>query len=424
MRKKILLVAAFILISMILSCSNTSVGKSKFSPYYFYTDTNKYLFEISRYELSKLVTFDRLTYKGSYLDNRAMTKEDLENIKDNRNVSNITSIVVPQVGFTTESLNMRLYPTHHTIHRGNEKFDSNQYTRISAFAPVFVLHKSKDKEFYYIMTEFMRGWVPVSKIKIYSQVAFSGIQQMPFIRVIKDNITIGSVKYGIGDKVPLLSQDDDKAVVLTPDGSYTAVLKDGSFVIGNAVYDEELMKSMAESQLNNPYDWGGKAGFRDCSAYVRDLWRVFGADIPRSSGLQKLVGKKLIDAPKSEEEFYAVLRNAKPYRTLIFFKGHVIMYGGMENDDYIIYHAVNSLVNDKGKKVLIAKVAKNKLREERFINIWKRVIRVSEISPLISPELPKEPELIEITNIMDKISKIGSYEKEMAEQNIQNKIKK
>ena len=59
---------------------------------------------------------------------------------------------------------------------------------------------------------------------------------MPFIRVIKDNITIGSVKYGIGDKVPLLSQDDDKAVVLTPDGSYTAVLKDGSFVIGNAVY--------------------------------------------------------------------------------------------------------------------------------------------------------------------------------------------
>ena len=223
MRKKILLVAAFILISMILSCSNTSVGKSKFSPYYFYTDTNKYLFEISRYELSKLVTFDRLTYKGSYLDNRAMTKEDLENIKDNRNVSNIPSIVVPQVGFTTESLNMRLYPTHHTIHRGNEKFDSNQYTRISAFAPVFVLHKSKDKEFYYIMTEFMRGWVPVSKIKIYSQVAFSGIQQMPFIRVIKDNITIGSVKYGIGDKVPLLSQDDDKAVVLTPDGSYTAV---------------------------------------------------------------------------------------------------------------------------------------------------------------------------------------------------------
>ncbi|MDY5051517.1 MAG: SH3 domain-containing protein [Candidatus Mucispirillum faecigallinarum] len=416
MRKKILLVFVIVLLSFMgLSCSNTTVGKSKFSPYYFYTDTNKYLFEISRYELSKLITFDRLAYKGSYYGDRRMTKEDFENIKDNRNVSGIPSIVVPQVGFTLRSLNMKLYPTNITIHRGNEKFDANQYTRISAFAPVFILHISKDREFYYVMTEFMRGWIPAADVKIYSQVAFSGIQQMPFIRVVQDNVTIGNVKYGIGDKVPMLSEDNNSVVVLTPEGSYAAVEKNNTFVSGNAVYNENLMKAMAESQLNNPYDWGGKEGYRDCSAYVRDLWRVFGADIPRSSGLQKLVGKKLLDKPKSEEEFYAVLRNAKPYRTLLFFKGHVIMYGGMEDGDYVIYHAVNTLLNDDGKKVVISKVAKNKLKEEKFVNIWKRVIRVSEISPLISPELPKEPELIEITNIMDKISEIGSYsEKEMA----------
>lgn len=419
MRKKILLVFVIVILSFMgLSCSNTTVGKSKFSPYYFYTDTNKYLFEISRYELSKLITFDKLAYKGSYYGDRRMTKEDFENIKDNRNVSGIPSIIVPQVGFTLRSLNMKLYPTNTTIHRGNDKFDANQYTRISAFAPVFILHISKDREFYYVMTEFMRGWIPAADVKIYSQVAFSGIQQMPFIRVVQDNVTIGNVKYGIGDKVPMLSEDDKSVVVLTPDGSYAAVEKNNSFVSGNAVYNENFMKSMAESQLNNPYDWGGKEGYRDCSAYVRDLWRVFGADIPRSSGLQKLVGKKLLDKPKSEEEFYAVLRNAKPYRTLLFFKGHVIMYGGMEDGDYVIYHAVNTLLNDDGKKVVISKVAKNKLKEEKFVNIWKRVIRVSEISPLISPELPKEPELIEITNIMDKISEIGSYsEKEMAGHN-------
>lgn len=419
MRKKILLVFIIVILSFMgLSCSNTTVGKSKFSPYYFYTDTNKYLFEISRYELSKLITFDKLAYKGSYYGDRRMTKEDFENIKDNRNVSGIPSIIVPQVGFTLRSLNMKLYPTNTTIHRGNDKFDANQYTRISAFAPVFILHISKDREFYYVMTEFMRGWIPAADVKIYSQVAFSGIQQMPFIRVVQDNVTIGNVKYGIGDKVPMLSEDDKSVVVLTPDGSYAAVEKNNSFVSGNAVYSENFMKSMAESQLNNPYDWGGKEGYRDCSAYVRDLWRVFGADIPRSSGLQKLVGKKLLDKPKSEEEFYAVLRNAKPYRTLLFFKGHVIMYGGMEDGDYVIYHAVNTLLNDDGQKVVISKVAKNKLKEEKFVNIWKRVIRVSEISPLISPELPKEPELIEITNIMDKISEIGSYsEKEMAGHN-------
>lgn len=409
MSKKLLLILVTIIAaSMVTSCASSSkVSKNKFSPYYFYTNTNDFMFEMSRYELSKYITFDKLTYKGSYINDRRMTKDDLELIKENRNVKAIPSVVVPQVGFTTESINMKLYPTHDTIHRGNKKFDSNQYTRMSAFAPVFIMHTSKDGEFYYIMSEFMRGWVPVNKIKIYSQVAFSGIQQMPFIRVIKDNTTIGGVQYGIGDKVPLLSYDKEQALVLTPQGSYASAKMDGSYVIGNALYDEKLMKEMAESQLENPYDWGGKAGYRDCSAYVRDLWRVFGADIPRSSGLQKLVGKKLIDKPKNQEEFYAVLRNAKPYRTLIFFKGHVIMYGGMEDGDYVIYHAVNSLRNDKGKKVMLSKVAKNKLKEEKFMNIWKRVIRVSEISPLISPELPKEPEIIEITNIMDKISEIG-----------------
>lgn len=416
MSKKILLILVIaVLATMTLSCASTSkVSKNKFSPYYFYTNTNDFMFEISRYELSKYITFDRLTYKGSFINDRRMIKEDLDLIKENRNVKAIPSVVVPQVGFTTESINMKLYPTHDTIHRGNEKFDSNQYTRMSAFAPVFIMHTSKDGEFYYIMSEFMRGWVPVNKIKLYSQVAFSGIQQLPFVRVIKDNTIIGGVKYGIGDKVPLLSYDNNQALLLTPQGTYAKTALDGSFVIGNAVYDEGLMKAMAESQLENPYDWGGKAGYRDCSAYVRDLWRVFGADIPRSSGLQKLVGKKLIDKPNNEEEFYAVLRNAKPYRTLIFFKGHVIMYGGMENGDYIIYHAVNSLQNDNGKKVMLSKVAKNRLKEEQFVKIWQRVIRVSEISPLISPELPKEPEIVEITNIMDKISKIGDN-KEVAE---------
>ena len=54
------------------------------------------------------------------------------------------------------------------------------------------------------------------------------------------------------------------------------------------------------------------------------------------------------------------------------------MYGGMENGDYIIYHAVNTLKNDKGKKIVLAKVTKNKLQEEKFTEIWQRVTRVSE----------------------------------------------
>ena len=37
---------------------------------------------MSRYELSQYITFDRLTYKGSYINDRRMTKEDLSNSLD------------------------------------------------------------------------------------------------------------------------------------------------------------------------------------------------------------------------------------------------------------------------------------------------------------------------------------------------------
>ncbi len=413
MKKYLLSLFTIFLLLFATSCAGVTsnkrgyspISKNKYSPYYYYTDTNRFLFKISKHELVELITYDNLGYKGSYYGKKPMKQEDLESIKDNRNLENIPKVVEPQVGFTIASINMTIYPTDITIHRGNEKFDSNQYTRVSAFAPVFVLHTSKDKRFYYIMTEFMRGWIPSNSVKLYTKTEFAGIQQMPFVRVVKDNTTIGGVTYGIGDKIPLSKNLGPSVILLNPKGGYTEVKKDNSFIIGNAYYNEDLMKTMAESQLDNPYDWGGKEGFRDCSAYVRDLWRVFGAEIPRSSGLQKLVGKNLMDKPNSAEEFYALLDNAKPYKTLIFFKGHVMMYGGKVDGDYIIYHSVNSLVNDKGKKIKLAKVAKNKLKEEMFLDIWKRVIRVSEISPLISPELPKEPEILEITSIKDRISK-------------------
>ena len=86
MSKKILLILVIaVLATMTLSCASTSkVSKNKFSPYYFYTNTNDFMFEISRYELSKYITFDRLTYKGSFINDRRMTKEDLDLIKENR----------------------------------------------------------------------------------------------------------------------------------------------------------------------------------------------------------------------------------------------------------------------------------------------------------------------------------------------------
>lgn len=411
--KKIYLI--IVLLTFITSCAtkNTELkSQHKYSPYYFFADTTVPYKEIGGKQLYDFISFDGLAWKGSYLNNKKMIKQDLDNIKENRNLNGIKRKMRLQYGFTRERTNMRLYPTSDTIHRGNVKFDANQYSSISPFTPLYIAHISKDGKFYYCLTDFLRGWIEVDKINIYGTDDFIKIQKMDHLRVVKDHTSIGNVVYGIGDKVPLIAKGITRAAVLSPENKKVVVPLDNSkYLVGDAIFSEKYIKSIAESVMDNPYDWGGKEGRRDCSSYVRDLWRVFGANIPRSTGTQNLVGKTLLFKPKKAEDFYAVLDEAKPFKTLIFFKGHVILYAGKENNDYVIYHAVSKLKNDDGDIVDFYKVTRNELKKEGFLNIWQRVVKVVEISPLISPKLPYVPEISTLNSLENEIIKYESATK-------------
>lgn len=411
--KKIYLI--IVLLTFITSCAtkNTELkSQHKYSPYYFFADTTVPYKEIGGKQLYDFISFDGLAWKGSYLNNKKMIKQDLDNIKENRNLNGIKRKMRLQYGFTRERTNMRLYPTSDTIHRGNVKFDANQYSSISPFTPLYIAHISKDGKFYYCLTDFLRGWIEVDKINIYGTDDFIKIQKMDHLRVVKDHTSIGNVVYGIGDKVPLIAKGITRAAVLSPENKKVVVPLDNSkYLVGDAIFSEKYIKSIAESVMDNPYDWGGKEGRRDCSSYVRDLWRVFGANIPRSTGTQNLVGKTLLFKPKKAEDFYTVLDEAKPFKTLIFFKGHVILYAGKENNDYVIYHAVSKLKNDDGDIVDFYKVTRNELKKEGFLNIWQRVVKVVEISPLISPKLPYVPEISTLNSLENEIIKYESATK-------------
>ena len=381
-----------------------------YSPYYFFADTLNPYEEITDKQLHKFIIFDGLAWKGSYLNDKSMVKEDLELIKNNRNLENIKGNIKLRYGFTNERANMRLYPAEETIHRGNPKFDGNQYSSISPFTPLYIAYVSSDGKYYYCLTDFLRGWIEASKINEYEKEDFIKIQKMDYVRVIRDNTLIGNVTYGIGDKIPLIAKGITRIAVLSPDNKKVIIpMENANYIIGDAIFSENYMKSIAESILNDYYDWGGKEGRHDCSSYVRDLWKVFGANIPRSTGSQHLVGKTLLKKPNNAEEFYNVLDTAKPYKTLIFFKGHVILYAGKENNDYIIYHAVSRLKNDSGDIIEFYKVTRNELKKEGFINIWQRVTRVIEISPLISPRLPILPEIHSLDKLEDEIIQYETF---------------
>ena len=350
-----------------------------FPPYYFSADMKNYPEEISGPLIREYVLFDNADRYVTKADDGLFTQSMRQALDDNKNADKIPRKVKLLFGYTLDNTNMKMLPTDICLHKGDKRFDSNQYTKLSPSTPVAILHISADEKYYFVQAPEMRGWIPVKSVKIYKAKKFFKFTEMSFITIKKDNTQIGGIVYNLGDRIPAEINKDEIRVFL-PSGKKVYLKEDDSFSIGSETFSEEKMRTLAESLLGQEYDWGGKNGRRDCSAYVRDLWKVFGIDLPRNTSLQAGIGKELLGAPKSEKEFFAALSAAKPFRTLIFFKGHVLMYGGRDGDDFIVYHAVNRLAHDNGTTENIASVAKNRLFAEKFSGIWKRTVKITELN--------------------------------------------
>ncbi len=357
-----------------------------FPPYYFSANVENMINEKTDAELlEKYVTMDYFSPKVQFIDNRTLTDGDMKKVMDNRNVGEIKDNAEVGYAFTKKSTNMKMLPTNSMFQKSaGSDFDYNQYTRLGAFAPLIILHKSSDDKFLYVQADHMRGWVEVADVNIVDANSFTKYFSLPYLQVVADDVVIGGTTYNIGDKVPLISSNGDTFLTFTPMlETAEAMNAGGGYEQGTQKYSDDMMKYMISGLLGVPYDWGGRLGDRDCSAFVRDLWLVFGVDLPRNTGLQVQVGKELIGKPESKAEFFKVLDDAKPFKTLIFFNGHVIMYGGKAGGDYIIFHAVSRLKNDNGDIEDISSVVKQYLKKDGFTGIWERVVKVTDISGLM-----------------------------------------
>ncbi len=376
-----LVIFTVILISF-TACSSKAVT---FPPYHFSADFNDYEATIDKDLIYQYVTMDYFSPSVKYIDDRSLTQFDLDKVMSNRNAEAIKSDVTVGYGFTRKSTNMKMLPSGSLFQKSaGSVFDYNQYTRIGAFSPLLILHTSSDNKYMYVQTDHMRGWLPSDDIEKTNKKTFDKVINMQYIQVVADDVDVAGITYNIGDKIPVLNKTkDNDYIVMSPNGKKVVADNSGAFVWSSQDYSQEMMRFLAQSQLDNPYDWGGREGYRDCSSYVRDMWLVFGVNLPRNTALQVQVGEKISGKPKSTEAFFKVLDNAEPFKTLIFFKGHVIMYGGKENDDYVIYHAVSRLKNDSDEIISISSVVKQNLKEDGFTRIWERVTKITDISGLI-----------------------------------------
>ncbi|MDD2652302.1 MAG: SH3 domain-containing protein [Sulfurimonas sp.] len=264
-------------------------------------------------------------------------------------------------GLTLRELNLRVFPTIRPLLRDPSlagegfPFDYLQNSTVHANSPIFISHYSKNREWAYVFASFASGWVRVHEFVILEDAQKDFWQNKEQLAIIKEGEAIydmdGNFLFSskIGMVLPYVAEDETSYIV--------AVAKSGTEGQKAVLTDAKIKKEIATKEIlplnadnlataihevsKTNYGWGGMYEQRDCSSTLRDMFTPFGIWLPRNSYQQGRVGKVIsLKELDDEEKIKTIKENAIPFQTLLYKKGHVVLYVGTYNDEIIVFHNV------------------------------------------------------------------------------------
>lgn len=243
---------------------------------------------------------------------------------------------------------IRLFPTmvphfgaNHDAGSGYP-FDDFQVSVLWAGTPVRVLHLSKDSAWAFVLTPSVTGWVQVSALASVSNQFMSKWEDAAFVAITKREIAIkdvnGHYRFDayMGSVFPLVKPAKGGFEILVPvkDGDNNA--RTVSVVLSNSeaapmpwAATPLHFATLIHELLGEPYGWGGLYFYGDCSSTMKSLFAPFGIWLPRNSASQAQSSRNVsLSNLNPVERQAAILKQAKPFTTLISVTGHIMLYIG------------------------------------------------------------------------------------------------
>ena len=348
--------------------------QKKYEKYYFNIWNNSK----PRESLSEIKwPFNAYRASNGYGENLQPLGEDFfKFMLDNANFDSFAS--VNKNAITLKHSNIRAFPTIKPLLMDPSKagegfpFDYLQNSSIHANKPVFISHYSKDGEWVYIFSSFTSGWLKTQDIVLLEKEHTDIWQRAEQVYLTKEGISLYGehgeflFKSKIGMMLALIEEDKDNYTALAiskyknkePLFSKVKLPKDiasKDVLKFNATNLERIISDVAKSK----YGWGGMYGQRDCSSSMRDIFAPFGIWLPRNSLIQSMVGKVImLDGLTNEEKIKTIKEKAIPFQTLLYKKGHIVLYIGTYNDEIVIFHntwGIRTSKEDVEGRVIIGK---------------------------------------------------------------------
>lgn len=291
--------------------------------------------------------------------------KDIDAIIQNTNFEAFATI--NQHAITTQNAQMRNLPSikpffyKTTLPGEGFPFDYLQTSRINVNEPLLISHYSKDGAWAFVESSFAAGWLPIDTLTILGTKERIELIKSEKVAIIKDNVPLYSHKQRfltyakVGSIFPITSEDDQffMAYMYKDEATKTLIRIPKSYAKKIPIsFEQDNITQLSTELLGENYGWGGYLENRDCSAMTRDFLAPFGAWIPRNSAAQKSFGEyiNLKDLSKQEKEAM-ILKNGIAFLSLIYLKGHIMLYAGeFENKAMVMHNTWGVKTMEDGKE--------------------------------------------------------------------------
>lgn len=288
---------------------------------------------------------------------RLISKDWFNEMKMNANFNEVG--LINKQAITLRQTNLRVFPSKNPVFKDPKKdgegypFDYAQNSLVNANEPIFVSHFSKDKEWVYVETSYAAGWIRSQDISYIEEKIFNNWMNARQAIFVKEGEPIISSKNRflfrtrIGMMLPIVRDNKNSYTVLAVEGNdekytarYTLANVSKEIAIDKPlVLNKTNLAKAAQSLMPSKYGWGGMYNNRDCSSLLKDLYAPFNYWLPRNSAAQAKEGI-VIDLKdlSSEDKEQKIMDMAVPFKTLLYKKGHIMLYIGKKDGRAMVMH--------------------------------------------------------------------------------------
>lgn len=306
-------------------------------------------------------------FQGGYGSNlRPVSPSWFKQIEEQSNFEAYGTINQPAIAM--EWMDMRALPTDKPLYRNPElpgegyPFDMLQNSSVNYHEPLFVSHTSKDGAWSYIFTNSASGWVKSNQIALIDDAKIEEMLKREKLFITEDNIPLYDTEHRfvtysrVGMVLPLQEsgETDYEALVYDTNGSFkTLFVPKAAAHLGVSKINKSDLIKIGGEMLKNTYGWGGMYGERDCSSMIRDMYTPFGIWLPRNSSSQGRKGEVVsFEGLRDDEKLSLIEEKGIPFETIIYLKGHVLLYIGTYQHNVMVMHNVWGVrtIDASGKK--------------------------------------------------------------------------